>query len=65
MTSVCSCDSMDIKPKSESLSCPVLFRKNDLIRFKEKTDLSTGLGLLAATIACFYSKVFLSEEKFQ
>ena len=41
MTSVSNCDSMDIRPKSESLSCPVLLRENDLIRFKEENDLST------------------------
>ena len=41
MTSVSNCDSMDIKPISESLPCPVLFRGNDLIRFKEENDLST------------------------
>ena len=38
MTSVSNCDSMDVRPKSES---PVLFRENDLIRFKEENDLST------------------------
>ena len=41
MTSVSNCDSKDIRPKSESLSCPVLFRETDLIRFKEENDLST------------------------
>ena len=41
MTSVSNCDSMDISPKSESLSSPILFRENDLIRFKEENDLST------------------------
>ena len=32
---------MDIKPKSESLSCTILFRENDLIRFKEENNFST------------------------
>ena len=58
LTSVSNGDSMDIRPKSESLPCPILFRGNDLIRFKEENDLSAGLGLPAATIACFSSNVF-------
>ena len=58
MTSVGNCDSMDLRPKSESLFCPILFREKDLIRFAEESDLPTDLGLPAATIAFFSSKVF-------
>ena len=58
LTSVSNCDSMDIRPKSESLSCPILFRENDLIRFKEENNLSTDSGLPTATTAVFSSKVF-------
>ena len=48
-------------PKSEILSCPILFRENDLIRFKVENYPPTGLGLPAAASAFFSSKVFLSE----
>ena len=65
MTSVGNCDSMDIRPKSESLSCSILFWENDLIRFKEENDLSTDLGLPAATTAFFFFDSFLSEGTFQ
>ena len=58
ITSVSSCDSMDLRPKFESLSCAILFRGNDLIRFKEENDLSTGFGLPEAIIAGFSSKLF-------
>ena len=61
MTSVIDCDSMDLRPKSESLSCSTLFGENDLIRFAEENDLLTDLGLPAATIGFFSSKVFLSD----
>ena len=59
MTPVSDCDSMYIRPKSESLSCSILFY--DLIRFKAENDLSTDLGLPAATTAVFFFKSFLSE----
>ena len=62
MTSVNNCDSMDIRPKSVSLSCSILFWENDLIRFKEENDLSTDSGLPAATTAFFSSKVFWVKE---
>ena len=62
MTSVSNCASMDIRPKSESLSCSILFWENGLIRFKEENDLSTGLSLPAATIAFLSSKVFWVKE---
>ena len=58
MTSVSSRDSMDIRPKSESLLCLILFRENDLMRFKEENDLSNGSSLPAATIASVFSTVF-------
>ena len=61
MTPVSDCDSMYIRPKSESLSCSILFWENDLIRFKAENDLSTDLGLPAATTAVFFFKSFLSE----
>ena len=47
-----------LRPKSESLSSPTLFRENVLYAFSEENDLSTGLVLPAATTACFSSKVF-------
>ena len=56
MTSVSNCDLMDIRHKSKSLSCSILFWENYLMRFKVKNDLSTDLGLPAAKIAFFLQK---------
>ena len=57
MTFVSNCDLMETRPKCESLPCSFLFCENDLIRFKEESDLLTGLGLPVATIA-FFQKFF-------
>ena len=62
MTSVSNCDSMNIRRKSESLPCFILFCENDLIRFKEENDLLTILGLPTATIAFYSSKAFRVKE---
>ena len=61
MTSVSNCDSMDIRPKSESLSCPILFGKNDLIRFKEKKRSFNGFESPCSNNFLFLSKSFLNE----
>ena len=58
MTSVSNWDSMDIRPKSESLSCFILFWENDLIRFKEENDLLTDLGLYLQQRLLFFIQKF-------
>ena len=59
MTSVTNRDSMDIRAKSGSLSCPILFRENDLIRFTKEHDLSTHEVETGITVIKLQSKINL------